>query len=158
MTALKDQYVAIPRRLLESPVLQVLNGNEYRALIRILVEHQRHSGYVNDGLPVTTDNYVEAGIGRKYVGSALRVLEALGIIECTRRMQGPNSGRLANLWRPTFLPTTPKANDATHEYSKFTTRADAKAAAKAERIRDTRDRRAPEKPARKRRHLKVVNE
>jgi hypothetical protein len=146
MTNLQEQYVRLPRKLLDSPVWRVLNANEFRALFRIMEEHQRHSGYVNDGLIVTTNDFVGAGIGRKYVTSSLRVLEALGIIECTRRMMGASSGRLPNLWRPTFLPTTPKANNATHDYTKFTTIADAKAAAEAVRIHDTRERRAPPKP------------
>jgi len=134
----QDQYVRLPRRLLESPVIRALNANEWRALTRILLEHQRHSGFVNDGLPVTTNNFVCGGIGRKYVTSALRVLEALGIIECTRRMQGTNSGRLPNLYRPTFLPTSPKGNCATFDFEKFKTVDEAKQAAQAMRNGDKR--------------------
>jgi hypothetical protein len=135
-----EQYIRLPRKLLESPVLEVLAANEYRALFRILIEHQRHSGFVKDGLPVTKKNFVSFGIHPRYVASSLRVLEALGIVECTRSMKGTSTGRLPNLWRPTFLPTTPKASDATHDYTKFTTKAEAHAAAEAARVHDTRKR------------------
>jgi hypothetical protein len=140
MTVLKEQYVRFPRKLLESPALRVLTANEYRAFIRILIEHQRHSGFVKDGLPVTKKDFVSFGIHPRYVASSLRVLEALGLIECTRRTKGTSSGRLSNLWRPTFLPTTPKANNATHDYTKFTTTTEAHAAAEAARVHDTRKR------------------
>jgi hypothetical protein len=139
MTRLTEQYVRIPRRLLESPVLQVLNANEWRALRRILIEHQQHSGFVNGGLVVTTSDFEAAGVQRKHVGHTWRVLEALGIIQCTRCMQGTSSGRLPNCYRPTFLPTTPRANDATHEYTRFKTVAEARLAAEAARIHDPRD-------------------
>ncbi len=137
-TPIQDQYVRLPRRLLESPVLRVLNANEWRALSRILLEHQRHAGFVNDGLAVTTSDFVRGGIGRKYVTSALRVLEAVGIIVCTRRMQGTNGGRLPNLYGPTFLPTSPHGSRATFEFERFKTVDDAKQAAQAARIRDRR--------------------
>jgi hypothetical protein len=140
MKVRKEQFVRLPRELLDSPVVPVLTANEWRALMRILIEHQRHAGFIKDGLPVTTKNFVSFGIHPRYVASSLRVLEALGIVECTRRMKGTSTGRLSNLWRPTFLPTTPKANDATHEYTKFTTTAEAQAAAEAARVHDTRKR------------------
>lgn len=146
MTNLQEQYIKFPRKFLESHALRVLNINERRALDRILIEHQRHSGFVNDGLPVTRNDFVAAGVHPRHYTSTLRVLEELGIIECTRRMMGTSSGRLPNLWRPTFLPTTPTGNNATHDYTRLTTIAEAKAAADAVRTHDTRQRRAPTKP------------
>jgi hypothetical protein len=138
---IKEQYVRFPRRLLESPVLRVLTANERRALDRILVEHQSKSGFVNDGLPVTHRDFVRAGVHPNYVASSMRVLDALGIIECTRNMGGSSSGRTPNLWRPTFLPRTPTTNDATHDYSKFATVTEAKTVAAAHRIHETRNER-----------------
>jgi hypothetical protein len=137
-TPAQDQYARLPRRLLESPVLLALNANEWRALTRLLLEHQRHSGFVNDGLPVTTNDFVCGGIGRKYVTSALRVLEALGLVECTRRMQGANSGRLPNLYRPTFLPTSPRGDSATFDFERFKTVDEAKRTAESVRTSDKR--------------------
>jgi hypothetical protein len=138
----KEQYVRLPRQLLESPALRVLNINEFRALLRILVEHQSKSGFVNDGLVVTTRDFVSYGIHPRHVTSALRVLRELGIIECTRNMGGSVSGRTPNLWRPTFLPRTPKTDDATHDYLKITAE-EAKTIAAEHRVHDTRERRPP---------------
>ena len=145
---IKEQYVRIPRQLLESPALRVLTINERRALDRILVEHQRKSGFVNDGLPVTKRDFERFGINARYIASSTRVLEALGIIECTRNMGGSLRGRTPNLWRPTFLPRTPKTDDATHDYLKFTL-PEAKTIAGAQRIHDTRDRRPKPRKLRK---------
>jgi hypothetical protein len=147
---LKDQYVRFPRRLLESPALQVLTTNEYRVLVRVLIEHQRKSGFVNDGLPVTKRDFERFGINAKYVASATKVLEELLIIECTRTMGGSLRGRTPNLWRPTFLPRTPTSNDASHDYAKFTL-AEAKAIAKAHRVHETRKGRIPSRPRKLRR-------
>jgi hypothetical protein len=142
----KEQFIQIPRLFLDSPALQVLNINERHALDRILIEHQRKSGFVNDGLVVTTRDFVNFGVHTRHVIKSLRVLRELGIIECTRNMGGSARGRTPNMWRPTFLPRTPKSNDATHDYLKITTREEAKTIAEAHRIHDTRDRRAPPKP------------
>jgi hypothetical protein len=156
MTAPKEQYVKLPRQFLESPARRVLTANEYRALDRILVEHQRKSGFVNSGLPVTKRDFERFGINARYIASCTRVLEALGIIVCTRTRGGSLRGRTPNLWRPTFLPRTPKANDATHDYAKFTL-AEAKAIAAAHRIHETRKHRPPPARPRKRPYSKIAS-
>src|SRR5262245_51709955 len=125
MTKSTEQFLALSRRFLESPVLQALNANEWRALIRIMVEHLRHRGFANEGLPVTKGDFVQAGVGHNYVAAATRVLEALGIVKCIRRAQNAGAGRLPNLWCLTFLPTTPQRRDATHDYERFATRGEA---------------------------------
>jgi hypothetical protein len=137
---MKDQYFRFPRRLLTSPAWSVLNINERRAFDRIMVEHQSKSGFVNDGLPVTTRDFVSFGVQAKHVTSSMRVLRELGIMECTRNMGGSLSGRTPNLWRPTFMPRTPAATDATHDYLQITTREEARSIAVAHRVHDTRER------------------
>src|SRR4051794_35234096 len=77
--AMKDQYFRFPRRLLTSPAWSVLNINERRAFDRIMEEHQSKSGFVNDGLAVTTRDFVKFGVQPKHVTSSMRVLRALGI-------------------------------------------------------------------------------
>jgi len=138
-----EQYYRFPRRLLTSHAWSVLNINERRAFDRIMEEHQAKSGFVNDGLAVTTRDFVSFGVQPKHITNSLRVLRELGIIECTRNMGGSVSGRTPNLWRPTFLPRTPTSNDATHDYLKITTREEAKAVAAAHRFHETRKERKP---------------
>jgi len=138
----KEQYYRFPRQLLTSPAWSVLNINERRAFDRIMEEHQSKSGFVNEGLIVTKADFVSYGIQPKHVVRALRVLRELGIIECTRNMGGSVKGRTPNLWRPTFLPRTPTANDASHEYARFTLD-EARAIAHEYRAHETRKGRAP---------------
>ncbi len=143
-----EQYFRFPRQLLNGPAWKALNIHERRAFDRIMEEHQSKSGFVNDGLIVTTMDFRRAGVHASHVGSSLRVLVALGIIERTRSMGGSAIGRTPDMWRPTFLPTTPTANDATHDYLEHSTPEEAKRIADTHRVRDTRPRRAPkaEKP------------
>ena len=151
---INEQYFRFPRRLLDSPTLRVLTINERRALDRILSEHQSKSGYVNDGLPVTSKDFECAGVHPRRLTQSLRVLVALGIIECTRSMTGSSSGRRPNLWRPTFLPRTPKTNDATHDYLKIKTVAEAKKIAAVHRIPETRS--GPPSPKRRKRLVSIA--
>jgi hypothetical protein len=153
MKAPNEQYYRFPRRLLTSPAWSVLNLNERRAFDRIMEEHQSKSGFVNDGLVVTTRDFVAFGIHPRHVTRSLRVLRELGIIECTRNMGGSVSGRTPNLWRPTFLPRTPTSNDATNGYLEIKTMEQAQAIADTHRAHDTRDRMAPPKRSK----LRVVS-
>ena len=149
-----EQYFRFPRQLLNSPAWSVLNIHERRAFDRIMEEHQSKSGFVNDGLIVTKADFVTCGIHPKHVVRALRVLRELGIVECTRSMGGSKSGRTPNMWKPTFLPTTPTSNDATNDYLKIATREEAKAIAHSHRHHETRRERPP--PPRQRK-LRMVS-
>lgn len=144
----RHQYFRFPRELLESPAWWVLSVNEHRALDRILLEHQRKSGYVKDGLVVTQRDFLGAGIHPRHVASSLRVLEALGIVRCTRNWGGSKTGRTPNKWIPTFLPTDPTAgapDDATHDYLKIETRKEAQRIAERHRFHELRKGRTPHK-------------
>jgi len=149
MTALKEQYFQFSRQLLTSPAWWVLNLNERRAFDCIMRAHQQKAGYVYDGLEVTRRDFVrDGGIPPKHVTSALRVLQQLGIIECTRNLGGSVSGRTPNMWRPTFLPRTPESKDAApHDYLKIKTREEAKRIALLHRVHETRKHRPPPAPA-----------
>jgi hypothetical protein len=133
-----DQYFRFPRQLLTSPALHVLNINELRAFFRIMEEHQAKSGFVNDGLVVTRRDFVAAGIHPKHVKSTTLVLRQLGIIRCTRDMGGSRNGRTPKMWAPTFLPTTPTANDATHDYLEIKTPEEAERIAELHRYHEKR--------------------
>lgn len=141
MNKTNEQYFRFPRQLLNSPAWSVLNIHERRAFDRIMEEHQSKSGYVNDGLIVTTRDFRRAGIHASHVASSLRVLVALGIVQRTRSMGGSATGRTPDMWKPTFLPTTPTANDATHDYLEHAAPEEAKRIAEQHRFRDKRVRR-----------------
>lgn len=138
MKKTNEQYFRFPRQLLTSPVWSVLNINERRAFDRVMEEHQSKSGFVNDGLVVTRRDFVSASIHPKHIKGSLLVLDRLGIIKCTRNMGGSRSGRTPNMWKPTFLPTTPTANDATHYYLEIETLEEAERRAEQHRYHEKR--------------------
>lgn len=144
----RKQYFQFPRQLLDSPVLDMLKPPEWRALLRILREHQRKSGFQNSGLIITRRDFVQAGVHPKHASQSLRVLRALGIIKNTRGMGGSRIGRTPNMWLITFLPTTPTADDATHDYIEIKTKEEAKAIADRARQHEeiTKTRKPPKKP------------
>jgi hypothetical protein len=150
----EEQYFRFPRRLLTSPAWSVLNINERRAFDRIMEEHQSKSGFVNDGLVVTTRDFVQASIHPRNVKSSMLVLAALGIIRCTRNMGGSRNGRTPNAWKPTFLPSKPGADDASHDYLEIKTPEEAKMIAELHRFHEKRQGRMPQEQAGKK--LKVA--
>jgi hypothetical protein len=145
MRAPNEQYFRFPRQLLTSPAFRVLNIHERHAFDRIMEEHQSKSGFVNDGLVVTARDFVTWGIQPRHVSPSLCVLRELGIIECTRNMGGSKSGRTPNMYRPTFLPRTPKLNDATHDYLEIKTVEEAHRIAELHRFHEKRKGRMPQK-------------
>jgi hypothetical protein len=140
-----EQYFRFPRRLLTSPAWSVLNIHERRAFDRLMEEHQSKSGFVNDGLVVTRRDFVSAHVPPKHVRGSWLVLVNLGIIKCTRSMGGSKSGRTPNMWKPTFLPSTPMLDDATHDYLEIKTVEEAKRIAEQHRSHEKRKGRMPQK-------------
>jgi len=150
MKATNEQYFRFPRQLLTSPAWKALNIQELRAFFRIMEEHQAKSGFVKDGLVVTRRNLVAAGIHPKYISGALLVLDALGIIKCTRNLGGSANGRTPNMYAPTFLPRDPKKLDEpTHEYLEITTLEEAERLAELHRFHDKRKGRIPQQQPRR---------
>jgi hypothetical protein len=131
MSNWENQFLRLPRSLLDSPVIRTLNLYEFRALFRVFLEHQRHAGDQKNGLPVTANDFERAGVRRAYISPTTRVLEALGLLKCARRTHGTGPGRPPNLYLIPFLGTTPRAKDATHDYKRFKTVAEAERAAEA---------------------------
>ena len=125
-TRTTPQWLAYPRSLLESPVLGALNNNERKVMDRIMLEHQRKSGFQNNGLIVTTRQFVkEAWVQPRHVSPSLAVLRTLGIIECVRSWGVSKGGRTPNLYKLPWLPGTPRDNDASYPYEAIKTREDA---------------------------------
>jgi hypothetical protein len=67
------------------------------------------------------------------------VLDALGIVKCTRNMGGSANGRTANMYAPTFLPRDPTKNEtAKHEYLEIKTAEEAQRRAEIHRVHEKR--------------------
>jgi hypothetical protein len=143
----KKQYFQFPRQLLDSPVMEALKTPDWLVLLRILREHQRKSGFQNSGLIITRRDF-EMMTNARYVSQSIRVLTNLGIIKNTRGMGSSRTGRTPNMWLITFLPTTPTADDATHDYLAHKTIEEAKAIADTARQHEeiTKTRKPPKKP------------
>jgi hypothetical protein len=140
-----DQFFRFPRQLLNSPAWSVLNLQERRAFDCLMEQHQSKAGFVNAGLISTKNDFIRWRVHPKHVKTSLLVLGALGIIRCSRNMGGSKIGRTPNLYVPTFLPTTPTANDATHAYLEVKTTEDAERRAAIHRSREKRKGRIPKK-------------
>jgi hypothetical protein len=143
-TAIAGQFIARPRQLIDSPVLWVLSLAAHRALIRIELEHMAHGGSENGKLPVTYKDLERCGIHPNAIAPALRELEALGIIETTRRGYGGAAEvREPSLYRLTYVMAWNAGRTdgaGTHEYLQFKTREDAgKAAQEARKAVDPRN-------------------
>ena len=132
------QWVSRPRQLVDSPVMAVLSQSGFRALNRIESEQLAHGGAENGKLPVTYADFERCGIHKDAVAPALRELEALGLIETTRKGYGGGSAeiRAPSWYRLTYITAwnAGRADETgTHEYLKFKNREQAEAAAKAAR-------------------------
>lgn len=145
MKAVVEQYYRFPRQLFNSPAWSALNLQERRAFDCLMEEHQSKAGFVNAGLVRTKNDFVRWRVHPKHVKTSLLVLGALGIIKCSRNMGGSKVGRTPNMYVPTFLPTTPTANDATHDYLEVKTMAEAERRAEIHRSREKRTGRMPSK-------------
>ena len=140
------QYLQVPADLLRSPAYTALNIHEIKTLRRIEIEHVEHGGKDNGRLPVTHADIKRHGVGHKYVTPSQRVLEGLGLIECTDRGRaGTGEFRKPNLWRLTYISTKSAAGwvEPTHEWAKIETPAEADQIARKFRYRETRTNRPP---------------
>lgn len=117
--------------------MRVLSRVAHLALTRLEVEHMDHGGAENGKLPTTYQQFEEWGIHPRFVASALRELQGLGIVEITRHgYAGAADKRSPSLYRLTYL-TARDAGSAdatgTHEYLKIKTVQEGEAIAEAAR-------------------------
>jgi hypothetical protein len=129
-TKIAGQFIAHPKQLVESASMRVLSLAERRALDRIEIEHMGHGGAENGKLPVTYIDFEKWGVRPDSIAGALRVLEALGLIEITRHgYAGAAAKRAPNLYRLTYVGAYDAGKtDATgtHEYQRIKSVEDAK--------------------------------
>jgi hypothetical protein len=78
---INEQFAVRLIRMLESPAYQTLSLSGHRVISRIEIELAAHGGNDNGKLPVTYQNFIDYGVHRESVASALRESQALGFIE-----------------------------------------------------------------------------
>jgi hypothetical protein len=122
------QYVPHLRELIEAPAWRALSRPARLVLDRIEIEHMRHGGQDNGKLAVTFDDFVEHGIHRNIIASAIRECVALGLLVITR----PGSAGNAEYRAPNrFLLPYLQANTADQKWREIATLEEAEAIAKA---------------------------
>jgi hypothetical protein len=77
-----EQFIKLPRSVLESPGLALLSINGHRLLNFIMREHLRHGGKCNAFLQAPRRQLVEFGIGSHYISAAIEEVERAGLILC----------------------------------------------------------------------------
>jgi hypothetical protein len=103
-----EQFVMMPRALLESNAWRTLGINERRLLDFLMLEQMRHGGRKNGDLVAPHRQLVETGIGGRFIATAFQNLEARGLVRCQRHdAYSPNTYEL------TWLPCrgSPAVND-----------------------------------------------
>ncbi len=124
-TKIAGQFISRPRQLVDNPVMNVLSRAAFLVLNRIESEHMAHGGAENGKLPVTYEDFERCGVYADGIAPALRELEALGLIETTRKGYGGAAEvRMPSLYRLTYVAAwDARRTDGTgtHEYLKFQT-------------------------------------
>jgi hypothetical protein len=137
------QFLRLPFDVLNSFALRLLNIHEVRVLRRLEIEYVRKRGKENGKLIVTFADFEAYVVQRKEIGPALRVLQALGLIEQTYQGRGGNREyRSPHQWRITYLETWEgsKRCAATHDWVNVNSLRQAKALVEEHRAVDKRSR------------------
>jgi hypothetical protein len=117
--------------------MRVLSRAAFLVLNRIESEHMAHGGAENGNLPVTYADFERSGVHPDGIAPAIRELEALGIIETTRKGYGGEAAVHApSYYRLTYVGACKAGRtdaSGTHDYLKFKTADQAEAAAKEAR-------------------------
>jgi hypothetical protein len=132
--SISGPFAARLYELLISPAYKALSLTAHRVLSRIEIEHLRHRQKTNGRLAVTYDQFAEYGVYRKAISSALRELQALGLIEITQQGCGGNSEfKQMSLYRLTYRNAEGAPADGSHEWRRIPDRETAEAIAKEAR-------------------------
>ncbi len=127
--------------MLESPAYRALSLSARRVLDRLEIELGHHGGNDNGKLPVTYQNFVDYGIDRTCIFSAIQECSALGFTVVTEwGVAGIGEFRTPTLYRLTYRPADGIDGDGSHEWRMFTSLDEALSAAKTARtIKSTRN-------------------
>ncbi len=98
------RFVWLPVEVMESPHWCGLSRNARRIIDRLLIENLQHRSEKNGQLQVSFEQFVEHGVGRRFVRPALNELVSLGLLAIS---SGTARGcqRPPNLYRLAFLGT-----------------------------------------------------
>ena len=121
----KQKHVARPPRgqpwvwitadLLASRVWQTRSRNCIRLIDRLMLEHLAHAGKENGRLAVSYDQFVEFGIGRRFISDAIEEAEDRGLIEVTFR--GFKLKEAPSRYRLSFFATSVRNERGAYEWS-----------------------------------------
>src|SRR6202011_2611341 len=67
--------------MLESPAWRAMPGHAIKVVMRIALEHLKHGGVENGGLPTTYNDFVSCGVRRARIREAIMIAIYLGWIE-----------------------------------------------------------------------------
>jgi hypothetical protein len=95
----KEQFVKLPRDLLESGAFRSLGINAFRVVHFLMLEHLRHGGHENGNLKAPYRQLVAFGIAKDCITAAVHEAENRGLIECHR-----HGLRIATTYTLTWLP------------------------------------------------------
>lgn len=113
----KDQpWAWMTREMLESPAYVGLSRAALLSLSRLQLEHMAHAGRENGALIVTYEQFIEYGVAKNGIASAIRELEEAGFAQVMVR--GGKSFGTVNVpsqYRLTWLPDF-NGNKPTHEW------------------------------------------
>jgi hypothetical protein len=116
-------FVPRPNDLLASPLWHEMTLNGHRALMRIELEHARHTGKENGYLMVSYQQFVECGISRRLIRPTLELLCRLGLVLVTHHGHYPNNSseyRLTYLpWKHVQVAGSPVYLQPTHEWRRY---------------------------------------
>ncbi len=122
------QFVKMPRDLLRSDAWRAMDITQHRFISFLLHEHLRHGGRENGKLKAPYRQLRQYGLQTRWLANAIKGLEAMGLIDCTRGgqrvattyainwLEMPDGTMPAAAWRafssPNLRPMpTPKAKN-----------------------------------------------
>lgn len=80
-----EQFVKLPRELIESDAWRSLGVNAWRVVSFLMREHLRNGGKENGRLKAPYRQLHAYGVGLRHMAAAIREAEDLGLIRCERR-------------------------------------------------------------------------
>jgi hypothetical protein len=92
-------WVRMPREVLASDAWRSVGINGRRVIDFLMIEHMGKAGTQNGKLKAPYQQLVAFGVGKRYVGAAIRQLETVGLVECHRGGQ-----RVISTYALTWLP------------------------------------------------------
>src|SRR3954469_1733757 len=94
----KEQFVKLPREVLESDAFGSLGINGFRVLRFLTIEHMRRGGRHNGNLKAPHRQLVAFGIAPRHVTAAIREVEQSRLVGCRR-----HGLRIATTYELTWL-------------------------------------------------------